>query len=377
MSRYNPYKRPTQKQTNDGNMRNSIGGGRYTTNMIGNTIRSSNAKNDRGFKTNLKSSAGRSLEKGEPFSDIALGQNNGVCIGDGTQVFTDKEGSSYFMPLGGIIYANSYRLTYAPTNEWIRFDLNWNQTAGPAPMDASRHQHTSQSTMPRYYNNETEIANRSGGGYNGHGAPAFKCSPESYYNQPSEGATYPTYSTPNYSPIDCTSYNSVYYGNDYPPNYGYTYEPSHFNLNWNQIANCIHQSILQSFTQTPMPRFRGSEQTGTEYAPEKRVNDISDIPPDSHQITYISDEEEQTQKSVHKIELPEMKEETVLDDSNEKDIQKKRCITCEEREVSTTIIPCGHCILCIKCSHRIFSEKKGTKCPKCRQAITKVMQIYH
>ena len=54
----------------------------------------------------------------------------------------------------------------------------------------------------------------------------------------------------------------------------------------------------------------------------------------------------------------------------------KTCIICMERHVSRLLIPCGHAVLCDKCSSESRLLKMKMKCPECRQKIKSSNKIF-
>ncbi|CAA0841012.1 RING/U-box superfamily protein [Striga hermonthica] len=52
----------------------------------------------------------------------------------------------------------------------------------------------------------------------------------------------------------------------------------------------------------------------------------------------------------------------------------KICVICYDDQRNCLFIPCGHCVTCRKCAHRIVKEESKS-CPICRGTIYKVRKL--
>jgi hypothetical protein len=79
--------------------------------------------------------------------------------------------------------------------------------------------------------------------------------------------------------------------------------------------------------------------------------------------------EEKAQELKRKAEEEKKKEE---EDAKKKADAPECCVCLTDSQVDHACIPCGHICLCHDCS-LVF---KGTACPKCRAAVSKVQRLF-
>lgn len=76
------------------------------------------------------------------------------------------------------------------------------------------------------------------------------------------------------------------------------------------------------------------------------------------------------------IDLPPMEEEEKVSEDN---ILKKICSLCEEREIITAFVACGHAVTCLKCLYNVVRSEcksgQGHKCPICRNEYIMVIRL--
>ncbi|KAL0377877.1 UNVERIFIED_CONTAM: E3 ubiquitin-protein ligase APD2 [Sesamum radiatum] len=51
------------------------------------------------------------------------------------------------------------------------------------------------------------------------------------------------------------------------------------------------------------------------------------------------------------------------------------CVICYDDQRNCFFVPCGHCVACHACAHRIFNEETKS-CPICRGNIDKVKRLH-
>lgn len=57
--------------------------------------------------------------------------------------------------------------------------------------------------------------------------------------------------------------------------------------------------------------------------------------------------------------------------------EKNICTICAQRKITTTIIDCGHTIMCVTCARQLITRMDNIKCPVCQEGIEKgVIKIY-
>lgn len=76
------------------------------------------------------------------------------------------------------------------------------------------------------------------------------------------------------------------------------------------------------------------------------------------------------------IELPKIEEEPIIASD---DNTKKLCAVCEEREIVTVFVPCGHAVSCIHCIHKTaraqYEKREQHTCSVCRNEYIMVLRI--
>ena len=56
-------------------------------------------------------------------------------------------------------------------------------------------------------------------------------------------------------------------------------------------------------------------------------------------------------------------------------LKNKQCCVCREHHVQITLVPCGHCCVCLTCVNTMH-DKGNAKCPICRAVVQTAVPLH-